>query len=452
MVHLKNMTIEKAFQLIQSKALSPAELIDEYLKRIDKAEPVIKAWAAISDKKELRARAASLMRVNGHARSPLFSIPYGVKDIIHVKGLPLEAGSKILKGNVSKKNATIISKLNNADALLLGKTTTAEFASGGGAPDTKNPWRLTHTPGGSSSGSAAALASDMVLFSIGTQTSGSVMRPAAYNGLTALKPTFGQISKSGIIPASWSIDGVGIFTKNVRDIPFVYNELAGYDIKDKYTHLYKNEKLTLTLDNTKNAFRIGVLEDDYFEATNEVMAAFSTGIKQLEQLGHTIHSCIMPPVFEKANTAHGIIVDSETAALHDSYFDDKKNLFSPELRNDIKTGRSYSAVTYHQAQDTRWKYKNQCKQLFKDIDVLLTPTTPETAPKGLKKTGSPKFNKPFSNAGLPTLTLPAGFSAQNGLPIGMQLIANYNCEQQLIDIGEQFQRMTDFHLKSPDIF
>lgn len=175
-----------------------------------------------------------------------------MKDIFLTKNLLTKAGSKTLRGFIPDENATVIEKLTKSGALLLGKTSTAEFASGGGAPNTRNPWNLSHTPGGSSTGSAAALASDMILFSLGTQTSGSVIRPASYNGLSALKPTFGIISKYGIFPASQSIDCVGIFTKNVRDLTYVFNEIKGYDSKDPYTSKKKIVDLVINDTNEKN--------------------------------------------------------------------------------------------------------------------------------------------------------------------------------------------------------
>lgn len=207
-----DLTIEKAIKLLDDKAITHRDLIEQYLNRIYEVEPSVRAFSYIKEKKDVIKSLSNNVK-NNNNKSPLLGIPYRLKDIIHVKDLPLEAGSKTMEGYISDKNATIFNRLNTAGAVLIGKTTTAEFASGGGAPKTRNPWNLEHTPGGSSSGFAAAISSNMLLFSIGTQTSGSVLRPASYNGITALKPTFGQISKAGIIPASWSIDCVGIFTK-----------------------------------------------------------------------------------------------------------------------------------------------------------------------------------------------------------------------------------------------
>lgn len=347
----------------------------------------------------------------------------------------------MLKGNISTKNATIIEKLNKTGAIFIGKTATAEFASGGGASPTRNPWNTAHTPGGSSSGSAAAVASNMLLFSLGTQTSGSVSRPAAYNGITALKPTFGQISKSGIIPASWSVDSVGIFTKTVRDLIYVYNEIAGYDFCDRYTYSYKNKQLTLEKGNLLHKFKIGLIKDLYFTASSDVMELFEQVLQFLNHDSrHQLSNCVMPSLFAEANQAHEIIVDSETASFHSTHFNRHKELFSPELRQDIEQGGTYSADAYLNAQETRWRYKNAYKSIFEKVDLLITPTTPETAPLGIKKTGSPKFNQPFSNAGLPTLTLPIGLSKKTNLPVGIQVIANVDCEQNLIDFGEQLQK------------
>lgn len=438
-----DLTIEKAIKLLDDKAITHRDLIEQYLNRIYEVEPSVRAFSYIKEKKDVIKSLSNNVK-NNNNKSPLLGIPYGLKDIIHVKDLPLEAGSKTMEGYISDKNATIFNRLNTAGAVLIGKTTTAEFASGGGAPKTRNPWNLEHTPGGSSSGSAAAISSNMLLFSIGTQTSGSVLRPASYNGITALKPTFGQISKAGIIPASWSVDCVGIFTKNVRDLKYVYNEIAGYDILDHYTYPYQNIALKLSEGNLLKKFTIGIISNSYFKGSEDVMAIFEDAIKALKIENHSVHNCKMPPSFEEANKAHEIVVNAETAAYHQLKFNEGKELFSIELRDDIEIGSSYSAIDYLQAQENRWEYKKSFKSIFENFDLLITPATTETAPKGIEKTGSPKFNKPFSNAGLPTLTLPIGTSSLTNLPVGIQIIANFDCEQNLIDLGEQLQIIFDY--------
>ncbi|WP_207940559.1 hypothetical protein DOK78_001933 [Enterococcus sp. DIV2402] len=420
-------------------------MVHSYYKRIAVVEPIINAFSFLKEEYSVIDEINVLLR-NQVNQCPLLGIPYGVKDLVQVEGLPLEAGSKILKGNIATKNATVINRLNRAGAALIGKTTTAEFASGGGAPSTKNPWNLSHTPGGSSSGSAASVASEMVMFALGTQTSGSVIRPASYSGVVALKPTFGQISKSGIIPASWSIDCIGIFTKNVKDLKYIYNEIAGFDIKDQYTYPYKNKVLHLTNGNLSKKFKIAVLTDDYFMATIDIMDNFQKVMEKLRDMGHEIISIKMPALFEKANAAHSVVVDSETAFYHSSYFNKKRELFSTELRTDIEEGLSYSAHDYLEAQEMRYEYQKEFVKIFSDIDLIITPATPETAPEGLKSTGSPKFNKPFSNAGLPVITIPIALSDKTNLPIAVQIISDFDCEQRLIDIGEQLQ----FYYKLPD--
>ncbi|MGX7264029.1 amidase [Enterococcus crotali] len=442
-MNIHKLTIEQAKNLLSKKSISPEELVHEFYKHITIVEPQILAWETL--KSEMSVIKQINISKESNNLSPLSFIPYGVKDIFLTKNIRTEAGSKTLKGFIPDQNATVIEKLNKSSALLLGKTTTTEFASGGGAPQTRNPWNLSHTPGGSSTGSAAALASGMVLFSLGTQTSGSVMRPASYNGLSALKPTFGTISKYGILPASPSIDCVGIFTKNVRDLTYVFNQIKGYDAKDCFSLNRIVSELNVNSSSSKK-FKIGLIKDNYFEGSAEVMSNLENAIRVLEKQGHIILSCKMPKNFGEANRAHGLVVDSETAAYHQDRLEVNKELFSKELNDDIRVGMSYTAVEYVNAQLLRNDYKSSMRELFKEFDLLITPTTPETAPEGLEKTGSPKFNVPFSNAGLPTLTVPIGFSDKN-LPIGMQIIADNFCEQHLIDIGEEFQRETDFHLK-----
>lgn len=408
--------------------------IRDHYQYLLKTESTIKAFAYLRPIEEI----ISDIPKGGH-RLSLQGIPYAVKDNIHIQGLPTEAGSKILKGYTSDRTATIIKRLHQAGVLLFGKTTMAEFASGGGAPATKNPWNTQHTPGGSSSGSAASVAAGMISFAIGTQTSGSVIRPASYCGVSALKPTFGQISRSGIIPASWSIDCVGIFTKNVKDLKYVYNVISGYDESDEATTPYQYKELRLIDGDSTRKFKIGVITDEYFVGSEEVMKSFYHTVDLLRTLGHEVVKVSMPESFSQSNKAHEIVVDSETAQYHKAYYQEKKSLFSSPLRNDIENGLSFSATDYLEAQNTRWMYIHEMKALFETIDLLITPATTEVAPEGLEITGSPKFNKPFSNAGLPVLTLPIGLSKDTGLPIGLQVIANHDNEQALIDLGESLQ-------------
>ena len=442
----EELTIAKVVAKLQKKELSVRELTEFFIQRQAKLEPKIKAWAYVQPVATLLARAAEIDQKGLVKGATLTGIPYGGKDIIYTKGIPTEAGSKTLNGFIPTRDATVIEQLTTAGALLFGKTTTAEFASGGGAPATCNPWNNEHTPGGSSSGSAAAVSSGMALFAIGTQTSGSVIRPAAYTGVTALKPTYGQLSKSGIIPASWSIDTVGIFTRTVEDVTLVYNQLVGQDGRDDTTISARKQKLSLG----ESSYHLAVVTDDYFQGSPEVMQAFEAAIRLLARCGFTIGTAQMPKLFAAANEAHGIVVDSETAAYHRDY-PQQKELYSPELKADIEAGLAYTATDYLQAQALRWDYQQQLFELLQTVDVLVTPATPTTAPQGLKTTGSPRFNKPFSNGGVPVLTMPIGFSQKTGLPIGIQLIANRFSEQKLIDIGRAFQQVSDVHRQLPII-
>ncbi|OZS78228.1 hypothetical protein CF394_07130 [Tetzosporium hominis] len=445
---IETLTIVQANRLLKTKSISATELINSFLERNRLIEPEIKAWAYLQSAELLIKIAQKIDDNQKSIVSPLAAIPYGAKDIIYTNKIPTEAGSKTMKGFIPQTDATIISKLKEFNAILIGKTTTAEFASGGGAPVTRNPWNKAHTPGGSSTGSAAAISSGMSLFSIGTQTAGSIIRPAAYNGVTALKPSYGSISKAGIIPASWSVDTVGIFTKNVEDLTLVYNELNGKDKKDYTTWLHTKQYLSV---NEKKTYTIGVIRDNFFETTNEIMSAFSQAMKVLEKLGHSCVECHMPANMEQANDAHGLIVDAETASYHRKTFEIQKNLMSEELKKDIESGLIYSADEYLNAQNVRWDYQQQLFSLLNEFDILITPATPETAPKGRTKTGSPKFNKPFSNAGVPVLTIPIGYSTVTELPIGIQFVANIASEQKLINIGLAFQEATDYHQKRPKI-
>ncbi|RNF39020.1 amidase [Planococcus salinus] len=442
------LTISETGKMLRQKKISPTELTALFLKQIETAEPLVKAWTVVqADAVLKRAKMLEETNYKESAYPPLFAIPYGAKDIIHTKKLATEAGSKTLKGFVPEHDATVVRLLEQAGAILLGKTTTTEFASLESPPETRNPWHLAHTPGGSSTGSAAAVAGGMALFALGTQTSGSLSRPAAYNGLTVLKASYGRISKAGIIPASWSLDHVGAITKTVEDTVIVYNQLAGYDREDETTWSLPKQPLALR---EEKGYKLGVIGDAYFEADPETMTVFQEAIKALESLGFSVKTVFMPPGFEKSIEAQLTVLKAETASYQYDNFQKNGHLLGEFLQQRIKEGLQIQAHDYLQAQQTRKVFRQELHGLFDDVDVLLSPATPSAAPEGIGKTGSPAFITPFTNAGVPTLTLPMGYTKKKNLPLGMQLISRHYEEQKLIDVGYAYQRATDWHMKNPE--
>ncbi|MEE3650810.1 MULTISPECIES: amidase [unclassified Brenneria] len=442
-------TIAATRRMLAQRQVSPGELLSHFLARIDERDGQIKAWRYL-DRDGAKRRAVELDRQMAAiaCKPALFGIPYGAKDIFHTRGLPTEGGSKVCQGMISGENASVVDRLDEMGALLLGKLTTTEFANWGTPPETGNAWNPQYTPGGSSSGSAAALGARMALMTLGTQTAGSLSRPAAFNGVTVLKATYGRISKAGVIPASWSLDHVGAFTHTVEDAVLVYNALSGPDSKDEATHSLPYMPLQLR---EKHDYTVGIVEHPWFaNVDDEIGAACRRAMDQLAGHGVRLRRIGLPESFDAACQAHQIVMQAECAAYHRPNFLKTPGLFGVYLQEFLQQGLEISAHEYLQAQQTRARYRAELAALFDGVDILMTPATPTLAPYSLELTGSPAFNMPFTNAGVPTLTLPVGFS-RSGLPIGMQWVARHGNEQALADLGLYYQQMTDWHAYLPPV-
>ncbi len=443
-------TLTAARALLQEKRISPSELLEEYVQNIAAAEPQVKAWKRLR-LEDARAHARALdQKLGALQQLPLlFGIPYGAKDIICTAGIATEAGSKVLQGHIPEEDATVIKTLKAQDAILLGKTTTTEFANLGNPPPTTNAWHPGHTPGGSSSGSAAAMGARMGLFTLGTQTAGSISRPAAFNGVTALKATYGRISKTGVYPCGRSLDHVGAFTHSVEDAALVYNALSGPDPTDDATRYLPHQLLSIR---SQNGYTLGILEDAYFAAAeNASLAAMMQALAELRGAGVRVVSVKAPRGFAESAQAQQVTMQAEVASYHAETFKTRGELFDPSLQAFIAEGLNITADQYLQAQSVRNDYRIAFAQAFAEADILVTPTALGTAPAGIGATGSPVFNAPFTSLGVPTLTVPIGFSAENSLPLGMQLIAPHLEEQRLIDVGCLYQQATDWHLQRPAV-
>ncbi|WP_139997553.1 amidase [Paenibacillus paridis] len=442
---LYELTLAEAGALIRSKRLSPTELTEAYIERIESKNNHIQAWAAVTaDAARKAALAAEKQIMNGHYNGPLHGIPYGAKDIICTEGVRTAAGSSVDPEYVPATNAAVIERLDSAGAILLGKTTTTEYAYQGGEPPTRNPWNLSHTPGGSSSGSAAAVAAGMASFTLGTQTFGSLIRPAAYNGLTCMKPTFGRISRFGVFYASWSLDHIGTFTRTVEDTAITLEALAGHDSRDPSTLPGAAPFFTQALDTDIRGMVLG-LPDSFFVAEDPAITeALNAAIQVLTQLGVQFKKIKLPDCMDEAIAAHRMTMRAEGAAYHMDKYETHADKYGPSMREQLELGYELSAVDYLRAQRVRTVFRNDMMRLFYEVDAILTPSTPTLALAGYK-TGSPMFNGPFTNAGLPAMTVPMGLEPSSQLPIGMQLAGPLLGEDKLLAIGHRFQQATNWH-------
>lgn len=449
--NLYDLTISEASRLIQSKKLSPVELTKACLDRIDQVEDRVQAWVTVVREMALRdAKAAEHSILHGEISDPLHGIPFGAKDLYYTAGIRTTGGSKIDADFIPMEDAAVITRLKSAGAILLGKTTTTEYAFFGGVPPTRNPWNLNHTPGGSSSGSAAALAASMALFTLGTQTAGSLSRPASYNGLTGLKPTYGRISKARIMAGSWSLDHAAALTRTVEDAAMVLNVLAGSDRNDPATLDAPVPDYMQALDQDIHGKVVGIPDTFFFDDIDaDVARAVESALEVLKGLGARIVSVSLPPSFAQANVAHRVVMNSEVAAYHRNSYQKNADMYNPSLREMIELGMLTPAVEYLQAQRIRTVFREELSDLLRQIDILATPAAPTPAPEGIAYTGSPVFNIPFTNAGVPTISVPAGLAQSTGLPVGLQMAARPLNEEVLISFGHAYQKVTDWHKKRP---
>ncbi|MCS7235602.1 MAG: amidase [Armatimonadota bacterium] len=432
MAELWELTAREAAELVATRQVSARELVRAALDRAEQLEPSVHAWARLDPERALEEAGRLDERLRrGERVGPLHGVPVGVKDIIYTRGLETSAGSPLLRGFVPAEDATVVARLREAGAIVLGKTVTTQFAFLDPGP-TRNPWNLDHTPGGSSSGSAAAVACGMVPAALGTQTVGSILRPAAYCGIVGLKPTYGRVSRHGILPLSWTLDHPGFLVRTVEDAALLLEVLAGPDGLDPACAPHPVERWTQACRIGPSGLRVGV-PDRFFSdrAIPEVREAYGRALASLEGAGVQVREVKLPREFEAGLVAQRTILASEAATFHRRWFDHRRDDYGPKLRALLEEGGRIPATEYIRARQIRRACRRGMAALFGEVDVLATPATPAPAPRGLESTGDPSFNGPFSFVGFPSVTVPVGLS-QEGLPLGVQLAAAPFAEATLL--------------------
>ncbi len=423
-LHVPNrLDITEASEQIRSGRLSPVELLQACLSRIDAVEERVRAWVTVDrEGAEAQARHLEEALAHGHWYGPLHGIPVGIKDIMYTRGLRTCAGSKFLEDFVPDHDATVVSRLRGAGAVILGKTVTTEFACYDPA-ETRNPWNLHHTPGGSSSGSAAAVASRMCPAALGSQTGGSISRPAAYCGITGIKPTRGRVSVYGVFPISLHLDHVGPLCRSVADGVTLLKAIAGADANDPSCPDAPDPRLDAFFKTDgQRPPRIGRIRS-YFEeeADAAMLDAVSRAVALFGEAGATLREVRLPDSFGDVHRMHRTLMFTDAAAVHQERFRRAADDFRPSNRAMIREGLQVSGVAYAEALNHRLTFRKEIRSAFSDVECLLTPAAPAPAPHGLESTGDPSFNSPWSYCGLPTVVLPVSESRQ-GLPTAVQLI------------------------------
>ena len=443
-------SVSEAAQQIRSGQLSPSTYIESLLQRITTHDPALQAWVTID---RAKAMDAALRRERelaaGDTPGILQGVPVGLKDIFYTAGMKTTACSRIYADFVPDYDATCVTRLKDAGAVILGKAVTTEFATSDPSP-TRNPWNAEHTPGGSSSGSSVAVAAGMCPAALGSQTGGSTCRPAAYNGIVGLKPSYGRISRYGVIPVSWSLDTVGILVRTVTDAALLLQAMAGYDANDPGSANVPVPDYGQQMADWKGPPRIGLLKGYFFDrATPEVRHHTEEIAQQLAQAGAVVEELELPESFATAPAAQRIVMNVECAAFHEEFFRHRADEYGPRLRANIEMGMLVPGVTYLQAQRLRRRFRQDMTELAQRVDILMTPATPAPAPRDLNTTGDAAFQAPWTSAGLPTIVIPSGLS-EDGLPLGVQFAAPPFEEGVLLSAARWCEEALGVDLRPPD--
>lgn len=467
---LHHMTISSLAESIREGKLSPLELTEHHLSRIESLDKRLNAFRVVCRKSAVKEANAAERHIHaGLEFGPLRGIPYAVKDLFDVKGLPTTAGAKLLEEKESDQNATVVRRLTQEGMVFLGKTNTVQFAFSGlginhdhGTPH--NPWKETHyLPGGSSSGSAVAVASGMTPLALGTDTGGSVRVPAALCGITGLKTTVGRISRLGVYPLSWTLDSVGLLARSVEDVAWVYQCIQGYDVKDEATWGRPPQNVLDEFNDGVKGLRIAFPELVFWEDVHpEVEQAVRICGDVLENLG----ALLRPIPFPEAEEAQrlndsGLIVAAEGYAVNRQLLEEHPDELDPAVAKRMVKASSISAADYLKDKQDLKSLWEKVNYALKDIDALLVPTTmmPSTPVAEsesdrrtyLERNWAYLRNTAIGNMlNLCGLSVPCGFTA-DGLPIGLMIYGKPYQEDMILRIGHALQQTTDWHKKTPNL-
>ena len=478
-------TIAELSNSLQKKEFSSVELTQHFLDRIQKLDPTLNSYITVTEELALQNAKAADERITKGAATPLTGIPIAHKDIFCTQDIRTTCGSKMLENFISPYDATVVSRMKNDGAVLLGKLNMDEFAMGSSNENsyfgpTRNPWNLEAVPGGSSGGSSAAVAAGLAAATTGTDTGGSIRQPAAFCNVTGLKPTYGRISRYGMIPLASSLDHAGPLTKTAKDAAIMLNCMAGMDPNDATSVDELVPDYTATLNNSIKGLRIG-LPKEFFDHNldPEIAELVRVAAKELESQGAILQEITLPRA-HLAIPAYYVITPAEASSnlarfdgvrygyrcenpknLLDLYERTRAEGFGDEVKHRIMVGtyvlsEGYYDAYYIKAQKIRRLISDDYQKLFKTVDVILSPTTPTTAFKiGSKNKNrvdmylSDVFTATSNLAGVPSISIPAGFIDE--MPAGFQLTSNYFQEALILNVAHVYQEATDWHMKKPGL-
>ena len=442
------LTLTQAAAEVAARRLSAVELTESLLARIADLEPRLLAWATLQPEQALAAARAFDATGPAAGRGPIAGVPYGAKDIFDTAGVRTAAGSRIWADRVPDADAAPIAIARDAGAILLGKLHTTEFADGDPAP-TFNPWSAEHTPGGSSAGSGVAVAARMAPWAFGSQTVGSVLRPAAYNGVVGLKPTFGRVSRVGVIPMASSFDHVGFLARNAADAALLLGVFAGRDPNDPDSTDAPIDDYAAAVRDADAPPRIGLLRGWFFEeADAETRDATEEMARRLANAGARIEEADAGIDFARAYAAHRLMQESEMADWHAPLYIGNEGLYGPKIRVYLDNGFAHSARGYVAAANYRREVQRLALRALDGVDALLTPTASGPAPRDRSQTGDTRLQSIWSFTGFPSISLPIGLSA-DGLPLGAQLASSPFQEARLLRAAAWVERALGVDLAPP---
>lgn len=458
----KPLTIAEASRLIRDKKLSPVELTQDCLNRIAALDGRLDSFILLlADEALAQAKQAEAEITKGRSRGPLHGIPLALKDIIAYKGHPTTAHSAVLKDSVSVEDAFVTARLREAGAVILGKLATWEFAIGGPShdlpwPPAKNPWNTAHDPAGSSSGSAAAVAAGLALGALGSDTGGSIRSPASLCGIAGHKPTYGLVSRRGVVPLSFSLDHIGPMCWTAEDCALVLKAIAGHDAHDPASAQTVIKDPVAGLTTSLKGVRIGLIRNFYekdFPATAEVIAALDASVAVLKDLGAEVRDVTLASL--QAFQSAGLLISrSDAFAIHAKTMREEPLRYGAIGRRRILAGAFTNAADYVNAQRQRTRLVADVKSTMRDVDILICPTSRETAPKlgdyAHHVGGNTHYCRPYNLTGQPALSVCNGFGA-NGLPLSLQIAGRHFEDDLVLRVGDAYEKATAFRNRRPQM-
>jgi len=454
------LSLKDAAVLVRHKAVSPLELTQACLARIERLNPALNAFITVTGEQALReARDAEAEIQKGKWRGPLHGVPVALKDLFDTAGVRTTAGSGVFKDRVPEQDAEVVRRLRAAGCVLLGKLNMHEFAYGGTSVATyfgavHNPWNLERIAGGSSGGSAAAVAAGLCYGALGSDTGGSIRQPAAYCGIAGLKPTYGRVSTRGVIPLSWSLDHVGPMCRTVGDAALLLQGIAGYDPQETNSVDVPVPDYTQALRAKISPMRLGVPRRMFFEQIDaEIAAAVNQAIEVLRRLTAGVRDVELPSYQTLP------VVPAEAYAYHAAYVAKTPELYQPSVRERVESGKTITAEAYIEGRRELDRLRRAVREVFTAVDLLITPTTPvspatiaESAQADVRPPGGVGFSlrntQPFDIFGLPTISVPCGFTS-SGLPIGLQISGPHWGEPAVLALAHAYEQATEWHTRRP---